>query len=133
MIEMSSTNKSDSEALKTATAFNVLESDTLTNIINLSKECVKFLDLLQESRKQILLDIKNNETNFFEQNPLIISQFNALFDPTLYKSKVKMFAEELEDTLDSYCCHEYVEDIIDVDYDRSKRIVYCQLCELTKR
>jgi hypothetical protein len=44
-----------------------------------------------------------------------------------------MFAEELEDTLDSYCCHEYVEDIIDVDYDRSKRIVYCQLCELTKR
>jgi hypothetical protein len=133
MIEMSSTNKSDSEALKTATAFNVLESDTLTNIINLSKECVKFLDLLQESRKQILLDIKNNETNFFEQNPLIISQFNALFDPTLYKSKVKMFAEELEDTLDSYCCHEYVEDLIDVEYDRSKRVVYCQLCELTKR
>jgi hypothetical protein len=59
MIEMSLTNKSDSEALKTATAFNVLESDTLTNIINLSKECIKFLDLLQESRKQILLDIKN--------------------------------------------------------------------------
>jgi hypothetical protein len=133
MIEMSSTNKSDSEALKTATAFNVLESDTLTNIINLSKECVKFLDLLQESRKQILLDIKNNETNFFEQNPLIISQFNALFDPTLYKSKVQMFAEELEDTLDSYCCHEYVEDIVDTDYDRCKRVVYCQLCELTKR
>jgi hypothetical protein len=80
-----------------------------------------------------LLDIKNNETNFFEQNPLIISQFNALFDPTLYKSKVQMFAEELEDTLDSYCCHEYVEDLIDVEYDRSKRVVYCQLCELTKR
>ena len=135
MIEMSSTNKSDSDskALKTATTFNVLESDTLTNRINLSKECVKFLDLLQESRKQILLDIKNNETNFFEQNPLIISQFNALFDPTLYKSKVQMFAEELEDTLDSYCCHEYVEDIIDVDYDRCKRVIYCQLCELTKR
>jgi hypothetical protein len=125
MIEMSSTNKSENKP--------TLESDTLTNIINLSKECVKFLDLLQESRKQILLDIKNNETNFFEQNPLIISQFNALFDPTLYKSKVQMFAEELEDTLDSYCCHEYVEDIIDVDYDRCQRVIYCQLCELTKR
>jgi hypothetical protein len=132
MIEMSSTNKSDSDS-KVLKSANVLESDTLSNIINLSKECIKFLDLLQESRKQILLDIENNENNFFKQNPLIISQFNALFDPTLYKSKVKMFAEELEDTLDSYCCHEYVEDIIDVDYDRSKRIVYCQLCELTKR
>ena len=132
MIEMSSTNKSDSDS-KVLRSTNVLESDTLSNIINLSKECIKFLDLLQESRKQILLDIENNENNFFKQNPLIISQFNALFDPTLYKSKVKMFAEELEDTLDSYCCHEYVEDIIDVDYDRSKRIVYCQLCELTKR
>ena len=131
MIEMSSTNKSDSQAL--CKSETTLESDTLSNIINLSKECIKFLDLLQESRKQILLDIKNNETNFFEQNPLIISQFNALFDPTLYKSKVQMFAEELEDTLDSYCCHEYVEDIIDVDYDRCKRVVYCQLCELTKR
>jgi hypothetical protein len=138
MIEMSSTNKSDSDSkvLRSTNVLkstNVLESDTLTNIINLSKECIKFLDLLQESRKQILLDIKNNETNFFEQNPLIISQFNALFDPTLYKSKVQMFAEELEDTLDSYCCHEYVEDLIDVEYDRSKRVVYCQLCELTKR
>ena len=138
MIEMSSTNKSDSDSkvLRSTNVLkstNVLESDTLINIINLSKECIKFLDLLQESRKQILLDIKNNENNFFEQNPLIISQFNALFDPTLYKSKVQIFAEELEDTLDSYCCHEYVEDIIDVDYDRCKRVVYCQLCELTKR
>ena len=141
MIEMSSTNKSDSEALCKSECDskvlnvdkNVLESDTLFNIINLSKECVKFLDLLQESRKQILLDIKNNENNFFEKNPLIGSQFNALFDPALYKSKVLMFAEELEDTLDSYCCHEYVEDIIDVNYDRCQRIVYCQLCELTKK
>ena len=132
MIEMSSTNKSDIDS-KILKSTNVLESDTLSNIINLSKECVKFLDLLQESRKQILLDIENNENNFFKQNSLIISQFNALFDPTLYKSKIQMFAEELEDTLDSYCCHEYIEDIIDVDYDRCQRIVYCQLCELTKR
>jgi hypothetical protein len=135
MIEMSSTNKSDSDSkiLKTATTFNVLESDTLTNIINLSKECIKFLDLLQKSRRQILLDIENNENNFFEQNPLIISQFNSLFDPTQYKRNVQVFLNELEDTAEVYCCHEYVEDLIDVDYDRSKRIVFCQLCELTKR
>ena len=132
MIEMSSTNKNESDS-KVLKSTNVLESDTLSNIINLSKECVKFLDLLQESRKQILLDIENNENNFFEQNPLIISQFNSLFDPTQYKRNVQVFLNELEDTTEVYCCHEYVEDIIDVDYDKSKRIVYCQLCELTKR
>jgi hypothetical protein len=125
MIEMSSTNKSDSET--------TFELTTLTNIIELSNQCIKFLDLLQVSRRQILLDIKNNENNFFEQNPLIISQFNSLFDPTLYKSKVKAFVEELEDSVEVYCCHEYIEDIIDIDYDQSKRVVYCQLCELTKR
>ena len=141
MIEMYSTNKSDSKALCKSDSKALCKSEseptfeltTLSNIINLSKECVKFLDRLQESRRQILLDIKNNENNFFEQNPLIISQFNALFDPTQYKRNVQVFLNELEDTVDSYCCHEYVEDLIDVEYDRSKRIVYCQLCELTKK
>ena len=124
MIKMSSTNKSEK---------NVFELDTLSNIIDLSKQCIKFLDMLQDKRQQILLDIKNNENGFFEKNPLIVSQFNALFDPTIYKNKVQTFAEELEDTVDSYCCHEYVEDLIDIDYDQSRRVIYCQLCELTKR
>jgi hypothetical protein len=138
MIEMSSTNKSDSEALnknEANTTLKVLKSeiDTLYNIIDLSNQCIKFLDLLQDKRRQILLDIKNNENDFFEKNPLIISQFNSLFDPTRYKNNVKAFVEELEYTAEVYCRHEYVEDLIDVDYDRSQRIVYCQLCELTKR
>jgi hypothetical protein len=112
---------------------NVLEVDTLSNIIDLSKQCVKFLDKLQASRQQVLKDMKNNENDFFEKNPEIVSQFNALFDPTVFKSKVEMFADELQDTVNTYCCHEYIEDLIDVEYDQSKRVVYCQLCELTKK
>jgi hypothetical protein len=150
MIEMSSTNKNDSDikascksnidinALcksdrKTTDLETTFELTTLYNIIDLSKECIKFLDLLQDKRRQILLDIKNNENDFFEKNPIIVSHFNSLFDPTRYKNNVKAFVNELEDTAEVYCRHEYVEDLIDVDYDRSQRIVYCQLCELTKR
>ncbi len=132
---MSSTNKSDKIDINNNDATNLdttFELSTLSNIITLSRECIDFLDKLQEKRRKILLDIQKNENDFFGKNPLIISQFNALFDPSLYKSKVKIFMEELEDTVDSYCCHEYVEDLIDVEYDRSQRIVYCQLCELTK-
>jgi hypothetical protein len=138
MIEMSSTNKSDSEALckndiNVLESTNVLELDTLSNIINLSKESIKFLDLLQDKRQQILLDIKNNENDFFEKNPEIVSQFNSLFDPTQYKRNVQFFLNELEDAAKTYCRHEYIEDLIDIEYDRCQRVVYCQLCELTKR
>jgi hypothetical protein len=136
MIEMYSTNESDKNDINNNDATNLdttFELSTISNIIDLSKECVKFLDLLQESRQQILLNIKNNENDFFEKNPKMVSQFNALFDPTQYKINVQIFLNELEDTADTYCRHEYVEDLIDIEYDRSQRVIYCQLCELTKR
>lgn len=112
---------------------SVLEVDTLSNMIDLSKQCNKFLDSLQASRRQLLQDIKNNENDFFDKNPHLVSQFNALFDPTIFQSKVDMFLNELKGTVDTYCCHEYIEDLIDVEYDQSRRVVYCQLCELTKK
>ena len=110
-----------------------LEVDTLLNMIDLSKQCNKFLDKLQASRRQVLLDIKNNENDFFDKNPHLVTQFNALFDPTIFQSKVDMFLNELKGTVDTYCCHEYIEDLVDVEYDQSRRVVYCQLCELTKK
>ena len=112
---------------------SVLEVDTLSNMIDLSKQCNKFLDSLQASRRQVLQDIKNNENDFFDKNPHLVTQFNALFDPTIFQSKVDMFLNELKDTVDTYCCHDYIEDLVDVEYDQSKRVVYCQLCELTKK
>jgi hypothetical protein len=30
------------------------------------------------------------------------------------------------------CCHDFVEDWIDIDPDRSHRIVYCRKCEMTQ-
>jgi hypothetical protein len=142
-IEMSTTNKNikscDNKLTKTLSSVstlssaNALEVDTLSDMVTLSKQCVSFLDQLQLNRQRIIQDIKNNENNFFEKNPEIISQFNALFDPTIFKSKVIAFSEEIEDTVDSYCCHDYVADLIDIEYDKSRRVIYCQLCELTKK
>ena len=147
-IKMSSTNKGETNKLTNSLKVdtnvfssanisrvdtNVLEVTTLSNMIDLSKQCVKFLDSLQAQRLNLLLDIKKNENDFFEKNPLIASHFNALFDPTIYKSKVQIFLDELEDAVENYCFHEYVEDLIDIEYDQSRRVVYCQLCEVTKR
>jgi hypothetical protein len=30
------------------------------------------------------------------------------------------------------CCHEWVDDLIDIDPDRSMHIIYCILCYKTK-
>jgi len=121
---MTSTNK---------TLTNTLEVNTLKNIIDLSKQCTHFLLELDTKRQQILLDINKNENDFFEKNTEIVTQFNALFDPKVYKQRLQLFTEELEDTVNSYCHHEYIDDLIDVDYDKSVRVTYCQLCELTRR
>jgi len=121
---MTSTNK---------TLTNTLEVNTLKNIIDLSKQCTHFLLELDTKRQQILLDINKNENDFFEKNTEIVTQFNALFDPKVYKQRLQLFTEELEDTVNSYCHHEYIDDLIDVDYDKSVHVTYCQLCELTIR
>lgn len=131
-IEMSTTNK-NTKLTNAFSSVSTLEVDTLSNMVTLSNQCVSFLDKLQLNRQKIIQDIKNNENNFFEKNPEIVSRFNALFDPTIFKSKVQSFSEEIEDTVDSYCCHDYVADLIDIEYDKSKRVIYCQLCELTKK
>ncbi len=31
------------------------------------------------------------------------------------------------------CVHDFIEDWIDIDPDRSQRIVYCRICEMTKK
>lgn len=143
---MSSTNKHEANKLtnalkvdtgalsvNTLSSANALELTTLSNMVDLSNKCIKFLDKLQEKKQQILLDVKKNENDFFEKNPQLASHFNTLFDPTIYKGQVQTFLSELEDAVENYCCHEYIEDLVDIGYERSQRVVYCQLCELTKR
>lgn len=128
--------KVDTGVLSSAIALssaNTLEVETLSNMVALSNTCIKFLDSLQDQRHQFLLDIKNNENDFFEKNPLIGSHFNTLFDPTIYKGQVQTFLSELEDAVENYCCHEYIEDIVDIGYDRCQSVIYCQLCEVTRR
>ncbi len=112
------------------------EEEILTNMLIISKQCINFLNILEISKEQILSEIKNNENDFFDKNPSLLSKFNSLFNIkllTTLTTNVTVFSEEIEDTIDSCCKHKYIDDQIDVDYDRSIRVVYCQLCELTKK
>ena len=112
------------------------EKEILTNMLLISKHCLDFLNILEISKQQILSEIKNNENDFFDKNPSLLSNFNTLFNPKLLDTltnNVEIFTEELEDQIQNCCKHEYINDLIDIDYDRSVRVVYCHLCELTKK
>ena len=112
------------------------EDEILTNILIMSNQCINFLNILEISKEQILSEIKNNENDFFDKNSSLLTKFNSLFNPKLLETlttNVTIFTEEIEDAIDTCCKHKYIEDVIDVDYDRSIRVVYCELCELTKK
>lgn len=112
------------------------EEEILTNILIMSNQCINFLNILKISKEQILYEIKNNENDFFDKNPLLLSKINTLFNTKLLANlttNVTTFTEEIEDIIDNCCKHKYIEDLVDINSDQSIRVVYCQLCELTKK
>ena len=112
------------------------EAEILKYMLLLSNQCADFLHILELSKQQILSEIKNNENDFFDKNPTLLSRFNTVFNPKILHTlttNVTTLSEELDDQIQNCCKHEYIEDLIDIDYDRSIRVVYCQLCEVTKK
>lgn len=44
----------------------------------------------------------------------------------------KSICKEIDSYLFSWCNHNFVRDLIDIDPDRSKEIVYCNVCYITQ-
>jgi len=72
-------------------------------------------------------------------NYLSISEFPFNFDKENNKSfftyKIQHFKgliDNCNDKLEQMCCHNYVNDTIDIDYERSQTITYCTICETEK-
>ena len=52
-----------------------------------------------------------------------------------FTDKIKYFQDLVNDCnnyLDQLCCHNYVDDTIDIDEDRCQNITYCTICETVK-
>jgi hypothetical protein len=70
--------------------------------------------------------LKNIEYNINENNT----------DNKFYKDRKKNFLELIDIcniNIYTLCQHEFEEDWIDIDPDRSKKITYCKFCEFTKK
>ena len=80
-----------------------------------------------QNEKDILLDVNKtinviiDRINIKQQNPVNTD-----------KSKLLLNANIIEDKINNICNHEWIDDYIDIDPDRSQKITYCRLCEATK-
>ena len=72
-------------------------------------------------------------------NYLSINEFPCNFDKENNKSfftyKIQHFQDlvtKCNDNLNEICCHNYINETIDIDYERSQTITYCIICETEK-
>jgi hypothetical protein len=72
----------------------------------------------------------NMEYNQYSKN---ISEINILLNQhSEHINHLVLLNENLHKKITSLCKHEWIEDSIDIDPDRSKTIDYCKVCGITK-
>jgi|LakMenE18May11ns_1017448.scaffolds.fasta_scaffold9781312_2 hypothetical protein len=52
-----------------------------------------------------------------------------------FTEKIKHFQDLIDNCnneLDHLCCHNFIDDVIDITPDRSQSITYCDICETVK-
>ena len=81
---------------------------------------------------KILLNLKKYTKEYIslkESQLTTIEKLNFPQNPLIKQSS--LFAEHVKERLSHICNHKIVEDVIDIDYDRSKTIHYCEICDTT--
>jgi hypothetical protein len=104
-----------------------------------------------EDEKAFLQNVKNEKDNLFEEIKLlknshaekwlfenILCQFfvdfvkiNDNYTINNRLSKLSALENKLDRKIKAECKHEYIEDDVDIDLDRSVRITYCKKCMCT--
>lgn len=87
-----------------------MDTTTAPTYYNVVNELIR--QIIDEYEKEEQCD--NDTTNEF----IFLMRYYALFRENMARRQ---------------CDHEWIEDDIDIDPDRSKRIQYCTKCEVTKR
>jgi hypothetical protein len=89
--------------------------------------------------KEVRHNIEQHDNDYFEtkcDNEMFKCYLSMFDDVNLYNELVcdlEALKEYLEEKIKNICCHEWVCDLVDVSPDRSQHIVYCMLCEVTKK
>ena len=70
---------------------------------------------------------------------LTISEFSDICYPknnkAFFTEKIKHFQDLINNCnneLDHLCCHNFIDDVIDITPERSQSITYCTICDIVK-
>jgi hypothetical protein len=97
------------------------------------KELNKNFMKIKEETICYLIDTNLNVNEDYLQYNKDISEINNYLNEQDEHIKRLLFLnEKIRNKITSLCNHKWVQDMIDIDPDRSKTIEYCTRCELTK-
>lgn len=105
--------------------------DTINNITHLQH--------VRSRLDNIKHKISSMDNNYFDVkcNSDLFTNYIEIFDDNDEYTKLiddlESLKSYLEEKIQSICVHDWVEDLIDIDPDRSQYICYCSKCEITKK
>jgi hypothetical protein len=80
---------------------------------------------------EILLNLKKYTKEYIslKESQLTSEKLNFPQNPVIKQSFILL--EHVKERLSHICNHKIVEDVIDIGYDQSKTVYYCEYCETT--
>ena len=118
--------------------FLLLNKQTYEKVFDKIQTIISDLDELNEK----LMHNNNNSCLYNINNDFDISNNleDNIFDNTQkqnffiqIKENIKEDIKIIEENIQHLCKHEFVEDEIDIDFERTKTIKYCTICEYTEK
>lgn len=111
-------------------------------LLNLYKDLHCNMEHIKASKNRVL-QIKNSinsfNNNFFEvkcNEPLLNQYLNMFEDTETYNELIinlETLIKHVQHHIQNKCQHEWIDDLIDIDPDRSQNICYCINCEITQK
>lgn len=98
-----------------------------------------FMIMIYQSKldlNEITTNINSLDNTYFYEHPEILKRLNSIFnqkDLQELSFLLQDFKGYVDFKLDTLCQHEWIDDQIDITPDRSQKIIYCKLCEITRR
>jgi len=86
----------------------------------------------QNEKTRIIKKIIALDNNYFTKNSIILEKLNSNIIDKFLNNTIELTDCVNEHLLNSCYNHEYIDDLIDIDVDRSLKVTYCQICEVTK-
>jgi len=115
------------------------EFDILMNIYADLCNNQEHIQFSKQKMVKIITDINNIGNNYFDTkvNDRVFQDYISIYnDDNTYQTLInnldnlKLF---IKDLINNKCEHEWIDDLIDIDPDRTQNICYCVKCEVTKK